>query len=82
MNKVLRGIFRHKRDKVTGGGRKLHKNKLHNLYSSSDMAYDRVQRWAFVNMVLKFRFHENGVFLDQLNSYLNFTVPHRWVVFL
>jgi hypothetical protein len=31
---VLRRIFGPKRDEVTGGWRKLHNEKLHNLYSS------------------------------------------------
>jgi hypothetical protein len=33
-NRVLRRIFEPKRDGVTGGWRKLHNGKLHNLYSS------------------------------------------------
>jgi hypothetical protein len=33
-NRVLRRIFGPKRDEVTGGWRKLHKEELHNLYSS------------------------------------------------
>jgi hypothetical protein len=33
-NRVLRSIFRPKRDRVTGGWRKLHNEELHNLYSS------------------------------------------------
>jgi hypothetical protein len=33
-NKVLRRIFKPKRDGVRGGWRKLHKEELHNLYSS------------------------------------------------
>jgi hypothetical protein len=33
-NRVLRRIFEPKRDEVTGGWRKLHIEKLHNLYSS------------------------------------------------
>jgi hypothetical protein len=32
--RVLRRIFGHKRDEVTGGWRKLHNGELHNLYSS------------------------------------------------
>jgi hypothetical protein len=32
-NRVLRRIFGPKRDKVTGGWRKLHNEELHNLYS-------------------------------------------------
>jgi hypothetical protein len=33
-NKVLRRIFRTKKDKVTGGWRKLHNEELYGLYSS------------------------------------------------
>jgi hypothetical protein len=33
-NRVLRRIFGLKRDKMTGGWRKLHNEELHNLYSS------------------------------------------------
>jgi hypothetical protein len=33
-NRVLRRIFGPKRDRVTGGWRKLHNEELHNLYSS------------------------------------------------
>jgi hypothetical protein len=33
-NRVLRRIFGPKRDEVTGGWRKLHNEKLHNLYFS------------------------------------------------
>jgi hypothetical protein len=33
-NRALRRIFGPKRDEVTGGWRKLHDEKLHNLYSS------------------------------------------------
>jgi hypothetical protein len=33
-NRVLRRIFGPKRDEVTGGWRKLHEEKLHNLYTS------------------------------------------------
>jgi hypothetical protein len=32
-NKVLRRIFRPRRDEVTGDWRKLHNEELHNLYS-------------------------------------------------
>jgi hypothetical protein len=34
-NRVLRRIFGPKRDRVMGGWRKLHKEELHNVYSSS-----------------------------------------------
>jgi hypothetical protein len=33
-NRVLRKIFKPKRDEVTGGWRILHNKELHNLYSS------------------------------------------------
>jgi hypothetical protein len=36
-NRVLRRIFGPKRDRVTGGWRKLHNEELHNLYSSTRM---------------------------------------------
>jgi hypothetical protein len=36
-NRVLRRIFGPKRDKVTGGWRKLHNEVLHNLYRSPKM---------------------------------------------
>jgi hypothetical protein len=36
-NRVLRRIFGQKRDEVTGEWRKLHKNELHDLYSSPNI---------------------------------------------
>jgi hypothetical protein len=36
-NRVLRKMFRPKRDEVTGEWRKLHSGELHNLYSSPDI---------------------------------------------
>jgi hypothetical protein len=48
-NRVLRRIFGHKRDEVTGEWRKLHSGKLHNLYSSPDIVRQiksRRMRWA------------------------------------
>jgi hypothetical protein len=36
-NRVLRGIFGHKRDEITGEWRKLHNGELHNLFSSPDI---------------------------------------------
>jgi uncharacterized membrane protein len=50
-NRVLRRIFGPKRDKVTGGWRKLHNDELHNLYSSPNirvirMIKSRRMRWA------------------------------------
>jgi hypothetical protein len=36
-NRVLRRIFGHKRDEMTGGWRKLQNEELHNLYSSPNI---------------------------------------------
>jgi hypothetical protein len=48
-NRVLRRIFGPKRDEVTGGWRKLHNEKLHDLYSSPSIVKvnkARRMRWA------------------------------------
>jgi hypothetical protein len=48
-NRVLRRIFRPKRDEVAGGWRKLHNEKLHNLYCSQSTIRkikSRRIRWA------------------------------------
>jgi hypothetical protein len=48
-NKVLRRIFGPKRDKVTGGWRKLHNEERHDLYSSISMIRiikKRGMRWV------------------------------------
>jgi hypothetical protein len=48
-NRVLRRIFGHKRDEVTGEWKKLHNEELHNLYSSPDIIRQiniRRMRWA------------------------------------
>jgi hypothetical protein len=48
-NRVLRRIFGRKRDRVTGGWRKLHNEELHNLYSSPSIIRiikSRMKRWA------------------------------------
>jgi hypothetical protein len=47
-NRVLRRIFRPKRDDVTGDWRKLHNEELHNLCSSPNiirMIKSRRMRW-------------------------------------
>jgi hypothetical protein len=47
--RVLRRIFERKRDEVTGGWRRLHHEKLQNLYSSPSiirMIKSRRMRWA------------------------------------
>jgi hypothetical protein len=48
-SRVLRRIFGPKRDEMTGDWRKLHKEELHNLYSSSNIIRknkSRRMRWA------------------------------------
>jgi hypothetical protein len=48
-NRVLRRIFGPKRDEVVGGWRKLHKEELHDLYSSPSttrIIKSRRMRWA------------------------------------
>jgi hypothetical protein len=48
-NRVVRRIFRPKRDGVAGGWRKLHNEELHNLYSSPSIIRiinSRRMRWA------------------------------------
>jgi hypothetical protein len=48
-NKVLMRIFGAKRDEVTGGCRKLHKEELHDFYSSPSMIRiikSRRMRWT------------------------------------
>jgi hypothetical protein len=48
-NKVLRRIFGHKKDEVTGQWRKLHSEELHNLYLSPDIIRQiksKPMRWA------------------------------------
>jgi hypothetical protein len=47
--RVLRKVFGPKRDEVTGGWRKLHKEELRDLYSSPSiirMMKSRRRRWA------------------------------------
>jgi hypothetical protein len=36
-NRVLRGVFRSKRDEVTGEWRKLHNEEIHDPYSSPNI---------------------------------------------
>jgi hypothetical protein len=48
-NRVLKWIFRPKKDEVMGGWRKLHNKELHNLYCSPDiisMIKARRIRWV------------------------------------
>ena len=46
-NRVLRGIFGHKRDEVTGEWRKLHNEKLNDLYCSSHINMKIRQNYNF-----------------------------------
>jgi hypothetical protein len=49
-NRMLRRIFEPKRDEVTGDWRKLHNEKLHNLYPSPNIIRiikSRRKRWAW-----------------------------------
>jgi hypothetical protein len=46
---VLRGIFGNKRQEIAGGGRKLHNEEFHNLFSPSNIMRvmkSRRKRWA------------------------------------
>jgi hypothetical protein len=45
-NRVLKRIFRPKRDEVTGEWRKLHIEELHNLYSCPNIIRQIKLRWA------------------------------------
>jgi hypothetical protein len=50
-NRVLRRIFRPKRDETIGGWRKLHNEELHNVYYSPNIITSRIikprrRRWA------------------------------------
>jgi hypothetical protein len=45
-NRVLRRIFGPKRDEVTGEWRKLHKEELHDLYTSPNIF--RVRKWRII----------------------------------
>jgi hypothetical protein len=56
-NKVLRAIFVPKRDEVTGGRRTLHKEEMHNLYSSPNIV--RLIKLRHVTQVVDTRNTEN-----------------------
>jgi hypothetical protein len=42
-NSVLRNIFGSRRNQVSGGRRKLHIEKLHNLYSSPNIINNKIE---------------------------------------
>jgi hypothetical protein len=44
-NRVLRRIFRPKRDEVAGGWKKLHNKELHNLYTSPHITTVIKAKW-------------------------------------
>ena len=49
-NRLVRNIFVPKREAVTGGWRKLHKEELYDLYSSQNifwMIQARIMRWSW-----------------------------------
>jgi hypothetical protein len=55
-NRMLRRIFRPKRDEVTGGWRKLHNEELHGLYSSpSIVSVIKARRMRRVGHVARMR---------------------------
>jgi hypothetical protein len=54
-NKVLRRIFRQKRDDVTGEWRKLHNEELHDLYSSSIIIIMKSRRMGRAGHVARTR---------------------------
>jgi hypothetical protein len=59
---MLRGIFGPKRDEVTGGWRKLHNEKLHNVYSSpSIIKMVKSRRMRGVGHVARMRAQLHGV---------------------
>jgi hypothetical protein len=68
-NRVLRRIFRPKRDEVTGSWRKLRNEELHNLYSSPHISMKMAVFWnvapcSLVDIDRRFRgtycFHHQG----------------------
>jgi hypothetical protein len=67
MNSLLRRIFGPKRDEMTGGWRKLHNEKLHNLYSSPSkirIFMSRMMRW--IEYVA--RIGENGEYIQDFDG--------------
>jgi hypothetical protein len=62
--RVLRRIFGPKRDEVTGGGRKLHNEELHVLYSSSSIVrVIKARRMRWVGQVARMGVVRNAYIL-------------------
>jgi hypothetical protein len=60
-NRALRRIFVPKRDEVTRGGRKLHNEELHSLYSSSSiMRMIKPRRMIWAGHVARLREKRNA----------------------
>jgi hypothetical protein len=81
-NRVLRRILGPKREEVTGGWRKLHKEELHNLYSSPSiikMITSRKMRWAGYVARMGAR-NANGIFVGEPEGKRPLGRPRRrWV---
>jgi hypothetical protein len=52
-NRVLRGMFGHKREYVTGDWRKLHKEELHTLHSSPNIIRIKSRRMRWMGYVAR-----------------------------
>jgi hypothetical protein len=52
-NRVLRGVFRPKREEVAGGWRRLHHEELHNLNTSSNINVINSRRIRWVRHVAR-----------------------------
>jgi hypothetical protein len=88
-NRLLRRIFRHKRDEVTGKWRKLHNKEFYDLYSSPNIWGDQIKKnemggargmygdRAGASRVLVGRMMES----DQFNyQHLDGEIIWRWIV--
>jgi hypothetical protein len=74
-NRLLKRIFRPKRDEMTGSCRKLHNEELHNLYSSPciiRIIESRRMRWAAHEVIQCMRI----VFIDSF-----FEVPPKGIIY-
>jgi hypothetical protein len=82
-NRVLRRIFGPKRDEVTGGWRKLHKEELHNLYvSPSIIRIIKSRRMGWSGHVARIREKSNAdrILVEKPEGKRLLGRPrHRWV---